>query len=121
VNERVLALLAREGVTIDEIFICPHRPEERCVCRKPGTGMLERAARTFGAAPAQSFVIGDKLCDMEMGHRAGATTLLVRTGWGRETEGQPEARPQYVAADLLDAARVIVSQGPSAQPASLAR
>lgn len=121
VNERVLALLAREGVTIDAIFVCPHQPEERCACRKPGTGMLKRAARALGATPTQAFVIGDKVCDIEMGRRAGATTLLVRTGWGRETETQPEAQPQYVAADLLEAARVIVSQGVSAEPASLAR
>ena len=110
VNERMLSLLAEEGSTVDAIFVCPHRPEERCACRKPGTGMLERAARTFGAAPAQAFVIGDKPCDIEMGRRAGATTLLVRTGWGAETERLPQARPQFIAADLLDASRVILGQ-----------
>ncbi len=121
VNERVLALLASEGVTIDQVFVCPHTPEEGCRCRKPETQMLELEARTFGAAPEDALVIGDKLCDMEMGRRAGATTFLVRTGWGRETEGQPEARPHYVAADLLDAARVILAQPASAQPLRLAR
>ncbi len=50
VNERLLALLAREGVTVDAIFVCPHRPEERCACRKPGTGMLERAGLAKGNA-----------------------------------------------------------------------
>ncbi len=121
VNERVLALLAREGVTVDAIFVCPHRPEERCACRKPGTGMLERAARTFGAAPAQAFVIGDKLCDIEMGRRAGATTFLVRTGWGQETVAQPQARPHNVAADLLDASQMILAQREDAQRVVFAR
>jgi histidinol-phosphate phosphatase family protein len=109
VNERMLDLLGPEGVTIDEIFVCPHRPDERCACRKPGTLMLEMAAQRFGAAPAQAFVVGDKLCDIELGRRAGATTFLVRTGWGQETAAQPQARPHYVASDLLDAAQMILT------------
>ena len=109
VNERVMALLAQEGVTFDGVFVCPHTPEERCACRKPGTQMLERAARRLGADPAKTFVIGDKACDIEMGRRAGATALLVRTGWGRETEASAEARPHYVAADLMEAARLVLS------------
>jgi histidinol-phosphate phosphatase family protein len=121
VNERVMALLAREGVTIDEVFVCPHAPAEGCACRKPGTRMLETAARWLGADRSKTFVIGDKTCDIEMGRRAGATALLVRTGWGRETESRAEARPHYVAADLLEAARVILAQQETQQPAVTAR
>ena len=109
VNDRVMALLADEGVTIDEAFVCPHTPDERCACRKPGTLMFDLAARRLGAPPADSFVVGDKGSDVEMGRRAGARTLLVRTGWGRDTETTREARPDYVVDDLLDAARVILA------------
>src|SRR3972149_6199595 len=49
VNERVMALLAREGVTIDEGFVCPPAPEGGCPCRKPGTRMLDLAAQRLGA------------------------------------------------------------------------
>lgn len=121
VNERMLSLLAEEGATIDEIFVCPHTPDERCACRKPGTLMLEMAARRFGAAPAQALVVGDKLSDIEMGRRARATTFLVRTGWGQESAAQPQARPHYVAADLLDAARMILAPQEVAQRAVLVR
>jgi D-glycero-D-manno-heptose 1,7-bisphosphate phosphatase len=108
VNERVIALLAREGVTIDEVFVCPHAPEEGCACRKPGTRMLETAARRLGADPSKTFVIGDKLCDIEMGRRAGATALLVRTGWGRRPVGRRCAplyrrRPHWSARDSRSA------------------
>jgi len=113
VNERMLALLAREGVTIDGLFVCPHAPEMGCDCRKPGTRLLEAAARRLGADPSRAFVIGDKACDIDMGRRAGATALLVRTGWGRETEGGGEARPHYVAADLLEAARLVLAHDPA--------
>jgi len=107
VNERMLALLADEGVTIDDIYVCPHTPDERCACRKPETLMLEMAAQRFGATPAQAFVVGDKLCDVELGRRAGVTTLLVRTGWGSQTERASVARPHHVVNDLLEAAHVI--------------
>jgi histidinol-phosphate phosphatase family protein len=111
VNNRVMALLAREGVTIDEVFVCPHAPEAGCACRKPGTRLLEAAAQRLGTDSSKTFVIGDKACDVEMGRRAGATALLVRTGWGRDTEGRAEARPHYVAADLLEAARLVLAHG----------
>lgn len=121
VNDRVLALLAQEGAAIDGVLICPHTPEARCACRKPGTQMLEMAAWTLATDAAQTFVIGDKLCDVEMGRRGGATSLLVRTGWGRETERRPDARPHYVADDLLDAAQVILARQATAQPMVPAR
>lgn len=121
VNERMLDLLAWEGATIDEIFICPHRPDERCACRKPRTLMLEMAAQRFGAAPAQAVVVGDKLCDIELGRRAGAITFLVRTGWGQETAAQPLARPHYLATDLLDAAQMILARQKAARPLQLTR
>ena len=121
VNEKLRALLAREGVTIDEIFVCTHRPDERCTCRKPGTLMLEMAARRFGAAPARAFVVGDKLTDIEMGRRMGAITYLVRTGWGCQEMLMAQARPHDVAADLLDAARMILAQRDVAQRAVSSR
>ena len=116
VNRRLCDLLARESVTLDGFYICPHHPDEGCGCRKPGTGLLERAARAAGASPAESFVVGDKECDIEMGRRAGATTFLVRSGWGRLTEQQAQVRPSYVAADLLEAAHVILAGREVARP-----
>ena len=109
VNERVMALLAREGVTIDGVFVCPHTPDERCACRKPGTRMLDLAAQRLGASPVRRFVVGDKDSDVEMGRRAGATSFLVRTGWGQETERSSSVRPDHCVDDLMGAARIIVA------------
>lgn len=115
VNERVLALLAEEGVEIDGVFVCPHAPRQRCPCRKPGTQMLERAAQTFGASAFEAFVVGDKLTDIEMGRRAGATSLLVRTGWGRQTEAASALRLDAVD-DLLEAAQMILGRQEMGRP-----
>lgn len=110
VNQRLFQLLAREGVTLNGAYICPHLPWAGCPCRKPATGLLEQAARELGARPSEAFVIGDKGCDIEMGQRAGASTLLVRTGWGRQTERAGEVRPDFVVDDLGEAAALIIAR-----------
>jgi D-sedoheptulose 7-phosphate isomerase len=115
--------LAREGITLDGVYCCPHLPTEGCACRKPETGLAEQAARELGFELGESFVIGDKPGDIEMGRRAGATTILVRTGYGRQHEAAGAAYADLVADDLADAARLIgewMGQAPAA-PAPLLR
>lgn len=118
VNQRLLELLANEGVALDAVYFCPHRPSVGCRCRKPSTGLLERAARDAGAAPDQAFVVGDKECDIAMGRQAGATTFLVRTGWGLDTETAGAVRADFVADDLERAAAMIIAcaRGVAASP-----
>ncbi len=107
IHERLLSLLAAEGATVDGIYICPHHPDEDCTCRKPRPGLLEQAARDFQADLTQAFVIGDKAIDIEVGRRVGATTLLVRTGYGAEVAAKGGAGADYVVDDLAEAADVI--------------
>jgi histidinol-phosphate phosphatase family protein len=107
IHDRLLALLAAEGAAVDRIYVCPHRPDEGCDCRKPKPGLLEQAAREFQADLTQAFVIGDKAIDIETGRRVGATTLLVRTGYGAEVAAQGGAGADYVVDDLAEAAAVI--------------
>lgn len=71
VNRRLQQLLEPYGVQIDDFFFCPHRPDEGCLCRKPGTLMIERAARKWGIAVEESFVVGDKEIDVELAFRSG--------------------------------------------------
>ncbi len=110
IHQRMIDLLAAEGVKLDGIYFCPHIPEDRCTCRKPLPGLVEQAAAALGFEPRQSFVIGDKPCDIELGQAVGATTLLVRSGYGAEVEAQTAARPDFVADDLLAAAAVIAAR-----------
>ena len=114
IHERMNALLAAEGVRLDGIYFCPHSPEEACHCRKPETGMVERAAEEVGLDPTASFVVGDNWADMELGRRIGATTLLVRTGYGAQVEPDLKVTPHCVVDDLAAAALAIqrlVAQG----------
>ncbi len=107
IHKRLCTLLSAKGVFLDGIYFCPHTPDDNCSCRKPRTGLIERAARDLGFDPRQSFVIGDKPCDVEMGQRAGATSILVRTGYGAQVESRKEVEADYIVDDLRAAAGLI--------------
>ncbi len=109
IHQRMRELLAAEGVSLDGIYFCPHRPDENCTCRKPKPGLLELAARELQFDPENSFVMGDKACDIELGQRAGAKTFLVRTGYGAQEARDARISPDYVVDDVADAARIIES------------
>jgi histidinol-phosphate phosphatase family protein len=114
VMARLRERLRVEGVELDAIYLCPHRPEEACACRKPGTALLERAAEDLQLTLARSFMVGDKRIDVETAARAGGRGVLVRTGYGREEELRPAApdgadAPAFVAEDFATAAAWILA------------
>jgi D-glycero-D-manno-heptose 1,7-bisphosphate phosphatase len=112
VHNRLRELLAAEGAHVDAIEYCPHHPtagrppyDVECDCRKPGTGMLRRAADRLGIDLAASFVVGDRCVDMEAGTRAGCRTVLVLTGYGatEREECLQRLTIDHVAPDLYTA------------------
>ncbi len=83
INQRVLETIARAGGRVDGVFICPHAPEENCVCRKPKAGLLTQAAEELELDLSHSIMIGDALTDLEAAQAAGVPQkLLVLTGRG---------------------------------------
>ena len=111
IHARMEDFLRREGAELDGIFICPHIAEDGCACRKPVIGLMEQAARAHQFDPRESFVVGDKTSDIEFGKRAGATTILVRSGYGREVEAEGKHGADYVADDLPAAVAIISRHG----------
>ena len=121
VHAELHRLLAREGAHLDGLYICPHHPEAReerfrldCDCRKPRTGLLERAAAELGLDLGRSYMGGDRWSDLRCGAAVGATTVLVLTGYGRGDAayvgpGQT-VQPDHVAEDLEAAARWILDR-----------
>jgi D-glycero-D-manno-heptose 1,7-bisphosphate phosphatase len=103
------------GGRILDIFFCPHVPEDRCGCRKPEPGLLEAAAQKYGIDMNASFMIGDSSKDLAAAEKAGiGIKILVRTGNGEKTLAKIRngeiSRPDYVAANLLDAVSWIISR-----------
>jgi D-glycero-D-manno-heptose 1,7-bisphosphate phosphatase len=118
IHRRMIDELAREGARIDAIYYCPHHPELgdahhgiECDCRKPRTGMLDAAASEHNIDLKRSYVIGDKASDIMLAENAGARSVLVLTGYGRETLAQRErfgCHPSFVAENLLEAVKRIL-------------
>ncbi|MDE0959690.1 MAG: HAD family hydrolase [Planctomycetota bacterium] len=94
------------GATISSVEYCPHLPDEGCACRKPGTQMFERAARTHGIDLASSVMVGDSPCDMEAAERLDMTRILVATGRG-ESASCASLEVDARVVDLEEAARWI--------------
>lgn len=107
IHERLRLLLQAEGVRLDGIYFCPHTADDDCSCRKPRPGLVEQASKEMLFNPKNCFVIGDKACDIEMGRNIGATTLLVRSGYGAQVAIDGTASPEYIVNDLWGATLVI--------------
>ncbi len=118
-HEKLQGLLEERGAKLDAVYYCPHHPEvgeppyrQTCECRKPAVGMIRRAEREFSVDASRSYVVGDKLSDIEFGKGAGCKSVLVLTGYGKGewefNRRQLNCAPDHVAADILDASKWIV-------------
>ena len=106
VNRHLLAELARDGVSFEKVYFSPEAPEQPGRGRKPSPDFLFDARDEFGVDLAQSYMIGDKLVDVECGRNAGVRrSVLVRTGYGAEWERKaPDKLAGAVVVDDLVAA-----------------
>ncbi len=116
-HDEMRARLQRGGADLDALYYCNHHPRGsitelaiECRCRKPATGMVEAAVRDLDIDPTRSWVVGDKWLDVQLGHAAGARSILVRTGWGTEQEQKRPAGQQVEAIcdNLIQAVSVIL-------------
>jgi D-glycero-D-manno-heptose 1,7-bisphosphate phosphatase len=129
VDARVRELLSAQGAPIAAMYRCPHWPPERrpsgvpeCECRKPKPGLLLRAAADLEIALDRSWMIGDRLLDMQAGYAAGCRCVFVPGVPPHEpAEDLALAPPQYRARDLADAARFIITADASAARPAPAR
>jgi D-glycero-D-manno-heptose 1,7-bisphosphate phosphatase len=91
-HRQVDADLQRQGGHIDAYYYCPHHPEHGevrdCECRKPAPGMLLTAALAHDIDLLNSYIIGDKISDVEAGLNCGVTPILVETGYGAKERAE---------------------------------
>lgn len=128
INATLISELQQRNAHIDAIYYCPHHPtvgaapyRTECDCRKPNTGMLLRAAREFDVDLSKSFVIGDRMIDVQTAINVGATSILVLTGYGREELKLCKERDvhiDYVAENLYDAIQHVKESVQREQPST---
>lgn len=118
IHKKMETLLGLDGTYIDDIYYCPHHPDKgfegeipelkiECDCRKPKTGMLEKAAREHNIDLSSSIMIGDSTLDIKMAENAGMQSVLLKTGQKGE-DGKYEVSPTLIAEDLNDAINKII-------------
>ncbi|MCX5800694.1 MAG: HAD family hydrolase [Candidatus Eisenbacteria bacterium] len=116
VNQRMRDLLAADGARVDAIYFCPHHPDYdvECDCRKPRPGLLVAASKERGISLKESFMVGDKLIDMQAGRAAETSTVFVRTGDGQKelqaAGAEISAVADAVCEDLSEAVEWILEQ-----------
>jgi D-glycero-D-manno-heptose 1,7-bisphosphate phosphatase len=105
VHEALQEKLAESGARLDAIYTCPHqyRAEGQCACRKPGIGLIEQAQAAFPIDMEKSWLVGDRLRDVETGRRAGLKTILVSTGGvSKDDTFFPDAKPDHAIGNLSE-------------------
>ena len=118
-HQQLLHILREEGGLADAFYYCPHHPEEgrfpykrTCLCRKPGSGLIDQAAFEQRVDLAASYVVGDQMTDIILAQRRGLPSVLVLTGFGRQALGQLQEAggpmPSHIATDVLAAAEWIL-------------
>ena len=120
IHNRIYTLLGKEGAYLDGLYFCPHHPDKGfddeisefkfdCDCRRPKTGMLERAESDFNVDLTQSWFIGDTTVDVQTGINAGMRTVILETGDPRKNE-KYDVRADAVCHDLLSAVRYVLKK-----------
>lgn len=120
IHRKLETLLGKEGAYLDGIEFCPHHPDKGypeenpaykmpCLCRKPGTAMLEKCAERFNVDLASSWVVGDTTVDIQTGVNAGCKTVLVMTGEAGK-DGKFDVKADIEAANLLEAVKKILAK-----------
>lgn len=83
--KRIEKELKTHHAYIDGIYYCPHSPDANCDCRKPQPTLLEKAKLEHDINLTRSYIIGDRMSDMEAADKVGAYKILVKTGRGMKT------------------------------------
>ena len=112
IHHNLCSMVEEAGGMIDGIFYCPHIPEDRCQCRKPGVGLLRQIEQEFACSRAGSYFVGDSYRDIQAALRFDCNPVLVKTGNGIETEKVLKCEgldSVPVFADLAEAVRQLLA------------
>lgn len=104
VHDRFLEVFAQESVHFEGVYYCPHGSKENCACRKPQPGLLRQAVDEHGLDPRQSFVVGDKLSDIQAGKAIGCRGVLLRSCYVDD----PGDLPDFVVSTWKEALQAMI-------------
>jgi histidinol-phosphate phosphatase family protein len=123
IHNKMETELGRSGAFVDAIYFCPHHPDRgfigevealkvRCECRKPSTGLVDKAVEAFNIDRSQSWIIGDSSTDVALAKQSGIRSILVETGAGG-LDRKYHVLPDYTVSDLFEAAKFVLTVHPN--------
>lgn len=111
VNSKMLNEVNKNGGKIEESFYCIHKDEDNCSCRKPKSGLLEKAAAKYGVDFKDTFFLGDSEADIGAGKMVGCKTVLLLSGKTSQQEMKKwKVKADYIFANLLEAVKWILAK-----------
>ena len=110
IHNKMKKELSDKGAKIDAIYYCPHHPDEKCSCRKPNPGLIEKATNDLDIDTKKSFILGDRMLDVEAGHKKGCKTVLVPENKEKVNIEMEESKiePDYVCDDFYTGVKWIL-------------
>lgn len=119
VHKKMSTLLGKEGAYLDDVYFCPHHPDKGypeenpaykipCECRKPKTGLIQKAVEQYHIDLSSSWMVGDTTVDIQTGKNAGLHTALVLTGEAGNDK-KYDVTPDLVCQNLKEAVEMIVN------------
>ncbi len=118
IHQKMADELTRYGAHVDAVYYCPHHPDDNCDCRKPKPKLAYQTIQDLNIEPRHSYVMGDRLMDMELARRIGSKSVMIPSETGRYELKQAGICPDYIAPDLETGARWIIQQGSNLNPGS---
>lgn len=111
IHEKFQRELAAVGGIVEEIFYCPHHPEEKCICRKPQPGMFQQIQKKYPINLAETYFVGDNLSDVQVAKLVGCKPLFVLSGKNKNVLVEnPELTKIPYFADLAAAVSHILQE-----------
>lgn len=112
-NNNMNEILKKNGVEITEFYCCPHHPDgigeykKVCECRKPNNKMIEDAIKKYNIDRKKSYMVGDKISDIEAGFKSNLKTVLVKTGYGLKDMEKIDKNETLICENLKDFSEIL--------------
>ncbi|RLF36497.1 MAG: D-glycero-beta-D-manno-heptose-1,7-bisphosphate 7-phosphatase [Thermoplasmata archaeon] len=110
IHQKMRKELMKKGADVDGIYYCPHHPNDNCDCRKPNTGLIEKAVEDLDIDLQRSYMIGDRMLDVEAGYRMGLKTVLIPENWEkvRDEMKMSPVKPDYICDSFYKGVKWII-------------
>ncbi len=120
ITKRMWKTLEQDGTLLSAAYFCPHRPDEKCVCRKPQPELLKQAAADFAIDLTRSVLIGDSDADVKAAQAVGCHPVLFGQGLTACSDSPQWMQDVPVARSAKDLFEVTVGTLQKANPGATA-